>query len=101
MTKIAHRWSPILTEVNRKRKQADQFKARLAVEIPAHGIATCIKENPHGFVVGQRYAFNRERGGDYSRQINRIHVYGDRHHNIWDWIFFDNDIDFHTHFTII
>lgn len=100
MTKIAHRWSPILQKVNQKRKQADQFKARLVIAIPDNGIATCAKENPHGFRVGDKYTFRKDIGHSYAGRYNRIFVHGDARRGIWDWAFFDNDEEFHTFFSL-
>lgn len=101
MTKIAHRWSPILREVNQKRKEADLFKARLEMDIPACGIATCIKKNPQGFIPGSKYVFRNEdcyaRGG----MCRKIQVEGDAQRGIWDWIFIGNDVEFHTYFSLV
>lgn len=101
MSKIAHRWSLTLSEVNRKRKQADQFKVRLQMQIPDHGIASCIKNNPHGFLVGFKYSFRKESGQNCDGSYSRIHVQGDRRLGIWDWVFIDNDVEFHTYFSLI
>lgn len=101
MTKIAHRWSPVLQKVNQRRLEADLFKARLKMQIPDSGVVTCIKENPHGFRVGDKYTFRNDKGGNYIDWYNRIHVYGDPHRGIWDWIFHNNDAGFHTYFSLL
>lgn len=100
MTKIAHRWSPVLQKVNQRRKEADLFKARLQMPIPTSGVVTCVKKNPHGFIPGSKYLF--QNSDCYDRgHYRRILVEGDAQRGIWDWIFIGNDVEFHTYFSLV
>lgn len=100
--KMAHRWSPIISRLTAKGREANRLKALVEDGVPERGIATCIKENPNGFSVGGRYVFRRETGYSYCGPYNRIIVDGDRcQYGSMNWVFIDNDADFHTYFSIM
>lgn len=94
-----------MRRLSAKRREADLLKSRVEKGVPERGIAMCTKGNPNGFVVGKKYTFLRDKGNNYWGSFSRIHVHGDRitqyHQSNWDWVFIDNEVEFHTYFTII